>query len=71
MSTFGDGTFKQGVYEEIQWRMKDRNLTPSEAVSEVLEVCQWMMGCFDYNSEVYKKAKEDAKAELIAELKGK
>lgn len=68
MSAFGDGTFKQNIYDEIQWRVKDYNLKPSEAVSELLEICSYMLGNFDYKSEVYEQALKDAKAEILSKL---
>lgn len=68
MSAFGDGTFKQNIYDEIQWRVKDYDLKPSEAVSELLEICSYMLGSFDYKSEVYQQALKDAKAEILSKL---
>ena len=68
MSTFGDGTFKQGVYEEIQWRVESHNLKSSEAIAELMEIIQWMLTISDFESEAYERGKEDAKAEILAKL---
>lgn len=68
MSTFGDGTFKQNIYEEIQWRVEDANLKPSEAIAELMEIVQWMLTISDFEGEAYERGKEDAKAEIIAKL---
>lgn len=68
MSTFGDGTFKQAVLEEIQWRVESYNLSPSEAISEVMEVVQWMLTVSDFEGEAYQRGKEDAKAEILQKI---
>lgn len=68
MSTFGDGTFKQGVYEEIQWRVESHNLKPSEAIAELMEIVQWMLTISDFEGESYERGKEDAKAEILARI---
>lgn len=68
MSTFGDGTFKQAVWEEIQWRVESYNLSPSEAISEVMEVVQWMLTVSDFEGEAYQRGKEDAKAEILQKI---
>lgn len=68
MSTFGDGTFKQGVYEEIQWRMESHNLKASEAISEVMEIVGWMLTTSDFEGEAYERGKEDAKAEILSKI---
>lgn len=70
MSTFGDGSFKQDVYEQIGYSLVNHDLKPSEAVAEVLEVLQYILNGFDYESEVYKKAKEDARKELLEQIGG-
>jgi len=68
MSTFGDGTFKQYVYEEIKYKMGDMDMKPSEAVQEVLEVCSWILGSVDYDSEAYQQGLRDAKSKFKKEL---
>ena len=68
MSTFGDGTFKQGVYEEIQWRMESYNLKASEAISEVMEIVGWMLTTSDFEGEAYERGKEDSKAEILSKI---
>lgn len=68
MSTFGNGTFKQAVWEEIQWRVESYNLSPSEAISEVMEVVQWMLTVSDFEGEAYQRGKEDAKAEILQKI---
>lgn len=68
MSTFGDGTFKQGVWEEIQWRVESYNLSPSEVISEVMEIVQWMLTTSDFEGEAYQRGKEDAKAEILQKI---
>lgn len=68
MSTFGDGTFKQCVYEEIQWRIESHNLKPSEAIAELMEIARWMLTIIDFEGEAYERGKEDAKAEILAKI---
>lgn len=68
MSTFGDDTFKQGVYEEIQWRVESHNLKPSEAISELMEIVQWMLTISDFEGEAYERGREAAKAEILARI---
>jgi len=68
MSTFGDGTFKQGVYEEIQWHVESHNLKPSEAISELMEIVQWMLTISDFEGEAYERGKEAAKAEILTRI---
>lgn len=67
MSAFGDDTFKQAVYEEIMWRMKDKGMYTHHAVQEVMEICAYMLASIEYD-EIYAKAREDAKAEIINKL---
>lgn len=67
MSTFGDNTFKQAVYEEIQWRMKDGGMYTHHAVQEIMEICSYMLAAIEYG-EIYEKAYEDAKAEILVKL---
>jgi len=68
MSTFGDGTFKQGVYEEIQWRMKDANLYTGVAVQEVLEIASYMLAGIGHD-ELHEQIREQVKTELLEKLK--
>ena len=68
MSIFGDGTFKQGVYKEIQWRVESHNLKASEAISELMEIVQWLLTISDFEGEAYERGKEDAKAEILAKI---
>lgn len=68
MSTFGDGTFKQGVYDEIQWRVESHNLKASEAIAEVMEIVGWMLTTSNFEGEAYERGKEDAKAEILSKI---
>lgn len=68
MSTFGDGTFKQNIYEEIQYRMQDHGLDFPEAVQQVLDVCGWMLCSNTYKEDIYAQALEQAKAEILAKI---
>jgi hypothetical protein len=68
MSTFGDGTFRQDVYEQIQYYVDSHSLKPSEAISELMEIVQWMLIISDIEGEAYERGKEDAKAETLAKL---
>lgn len=68
MSTFGDGTFKQEVYEEILWRVESHNLKSTEAVGHLMEIVQWMITTCDFEGEAYERGKEDAKAEILSKI---
>lgn len=70
MSTFGDGSFKQDIFEQLVYYVEQHGLEPQEAVSEVLEILQYTLNSFDYSSQVYKKAKEDARKELFEQIGG-
>lgn len=66
MSWFGDGTLKQEILDEVKWRATDVNHV--EIASALIEVAQYFLKHFDYEAEIYLKAKEDAKKEIIATL---
>jgi ADP-dependent phosphofructokinase/glucokinase len=68
MSTFGDNTFKQNILDEILYHSNARGLDKKEIAMEVLEVVQYILGGWDYSQDVYEKALEDAKAEILAKL---
>lgn len=44
MSTFGDGTFKQEIYDEILYRINgEKPKTKTEVIQDLLDIVQWMM----------------------------
>ena len=44
MSTFGDGTFKQEIYDEILYRINgEQPKTKTEAIQDLLDIVQWLM----------------------------
>ena len=72
MSAFGDGTFKQQILEEIEFRIDEHKIRRSEAVAEVAEVLTWLSRtAFSRDKEikrVWVEAKEEAKRELQQKL---
>lgn len=43
MSTFGDGTFKQEIYDEILYKMTSYEKTKVETIQDLLDIVQWLM----------------------------
>lgn len=68
MSWYGRGTFKQDLLDSIEHLLVEHGETPIEALESVLEVIGYVTSKFDYESDIYKKAKEDAKREILGKI---
>jgi streptomycin 6-kinase len=68
MSAFGDGTFKQNILEEIEYRMKDHNMTRREVASELAYVLAYMCDSALWQDEEIAKVKAQAKIDARKEL---
>ena len=68
MSRFGDGTFKQDIWEQVQEYAETHNLKSSEAVSALVDIVGWMLTTSDFEGEAYERGKEDAKAEILSKI---
>lgn len=68
MSTFGDGSFKQDVWEQVQYYAEAHNLKASEAISALVDIVGWMLTTSDFEGEAYERGKEDAKAEILSKI---
>lgn len=68
MSTFGDGTFKQAVWEEIRWRIDDQQVNCVEAVQQILEVCSYMLTSNEYQDDLREQLREEVRQEILAKL---
>lgn len=72
MSYFGDGTFKQSVLEEIEYRAKDNGMSKPDAASEVAEVLAYLcQSAFNRDEEMERvrvAAVSEARREMLAQL---
>lgn len=68
MSTFGDGTFKQAIWEEIRWRIDDQQVNSVEAVQQILEVCSYMLCSNEYQDDLREQLREEVRQEILSKL---
>ena len=73
MSQFGYGTFKQDLLEYIERESKQHGIDTFDAIGEVSEVLSYLALNAWYRDEalsnLYEKAKSDARQELINKIK--
>ncbi len=68
MSTFGNGTFKQAIWEEIRWRIDDQQVSSVEAVQQILDVCSYMLCSNEYQDDLREQLREEVRQEILSKL---
>lgn len=68
MSTFGNGTFKQAIWEEIRWRIDDQQVSYVEAVQQILDVCSYMLCSNEYQDDLREQLREEVRQEILSKL---